>query len=1153
MRNFHRLCFIFAGWLLALAPFAAMALPTVGSTLTRTSDETLVLTFSESVGSTSGLALLAITPSSYTLDGTDASFQGVTPNDPSLDISGRSVTLTVPNMASLPHGSTVTVTVANTVADVPRSATYTVDAVPSSFSFSSISNALLATAYESAPITVSDINTTLTVATTAGSNASLKCAALTVGSTTWGAFGACSSVTVSNGDQLKLQLTSASDYSTTVSGGIFLAGVSAIYSVTTESAPILPTVGSTLTRTSATTLVLTFSGAPSSAANTVTNYTLSGTSGFSGNPSAASIDISGTSVSLTVPTMATLPHGATVVVTVDNTVVNAAANRVATYTIDATPTLSPIPSNINNAQFSTAYESLPFTVSDINTSLTVGTTSGSNASLKCAALPAGSTTWGAFGACSSITVSNGDQLKLQLTSASAYSTTVSGGIILAGVSASFSVTTANAPVGLLPTVASTLIKTSATTLILSFSKALGSAASTTTNYTLSGTSGFSGNPSAVSADISGTSVTLTVPTMATLSHGQTVVVTVANTLADATRNIATYTVDAVPLPFSFSSINNARTATVYETEPITINDINTTLTVATTSGSNSTLKCAALIAGSTTWGAFGVCSSVTVSNGDQLKLQLSSASSHSTTVSGEVVLAGVSASFSVTTYSAEASAPIPIPSNVSIAPLTSLTSSLRAPPSSLYISSNDVIVVPPLVSQTLTVLPTAAEKTAFSIQSGAFVSFALGGSRLSIEVTGQEAALLVLTKFNVDNYSNLQTLELAKGSIRVSQSSGTAPIISLQLGTGTTPVQVAVMHAGSPASTFSALINDDTSVKIAVTSGKVALRRASATSTVALTDSSSAVFQDEVADLSTAGAVSSIRIGSLDGNGTGVGDAMTFASTSSQSSDIDRKAKIPRLNASLARLGKTGTLLDMLFDTAGLRSNLANGGQTDQGIVPLLIDSVRYYFTPVGDVTVDKLRSNGVRLTKDGLFEITHSGVMARFRPSIFNTAGFATSLSSSIGATVKLNTAGALEVSKGGTTLLMMPELFAQTTSTGTTGVTYFDGDGVLGYAENGLVQRLLPTLYDINQFSSAFSSFADRVDLQDNLNGTYAASLIDVADDGKTEEVISSFTVVPAYQILSPVVVQNTHLNDPWWQGDDGLIYIKYSNGSAQGFSTY
>jgi hypothetical protein len=353
-------------------------------------------------------------------------------------------------------------------------------------------------------------------------------------------------------------------------------------------------------------------------------------------------------------------------------------------------------------------------------------------------------------------------------------------------------------------------------------------------------------------------------------------------------------------------------------------------------------------------------------------------------------------------------------------------------------------------------------------------------------------------------------------------------------------------------------VNDDATATIEVMSGNIGLRKASAASKVALTDSTTLVYQNEVAELNTAGAVSSIRIGSLDSDGTAAGDPMTFSASSIVNPDIQRQIKIPWLNAALPRFGRTNTLVEMLFDTIGLRSNLASGVQTNQGVVPLRIENLSYFFTPVGDATVDMSRKNGVELTQDGMFEITRAGVMVRFRPSVFDTQGFATSFSLFQGGVVKLNSAGALEVSQGGNTLLMMPEMFTTRSadSSGSSGV-FYDDDGFINYANGGLVQRMLPTLYDITQFSITFVSVADKIELQDNLNGTYTVSLHnaaeEAAEDGITEELIGTFTIVPNYTILSPLIVQNTHLNDSWWSDDDGLIYIKYSNGSAQGFRIY
>lgn len=704
----------------------------------------------------------------------------------------------------------------------------------------------------------------------------------------------------------------------------------------------------------------------------------------------------------------------------------------------------------------------------------------------------------------------------------------------------------------LPTVGATLTSASSTALVLTFDSAATAAANTASNYTLSGTGGLTGNPTLAVLNASGTSVTLTVPTMATLTHGATVIVTVSNTVADAAGNlVATYTVDAIPSTFSFTGIANALTATAYESEAITISDINTTLTLGTTSGSNSTLTCAKFTHGGTAWGSFGTCTSVTVGSGDLVKVKLTSASTYSTAVAGGITIGGISATFTVTTFSAATAAPVPIPSNVTITELSSLGSALDSPPSGLYISSNGAMVIPASVSGTLTLLPTAAEGTAFWILNGGTASFALGGASLTITPGDSGNVLAILKYLTVDDYTDLQVLEIVKGRAVVSGALGVAPIASIRLGTGTSTTQLVVLPIGSTAPITDIKINSDGTGMLAVTAGSLSLRAASSSSTVTSTDTSTTLYSNEVASLASTAALTSIRVGSLDDDGTGVGDPMTFTSNALITNDIDRQAKIPRLGNSLARINNTDTLLEALFDTIGLRSNLARGGQTTKGVVPLLIDGIAYYFTPIGDVTVDTTRTNGVELNSSGVFEITRSGVMAKFRPSLFDTQGFAINMLTSTGASIDLNTAGALEISQNGETLMMMPEMFTQSIAGTANGVSY-DENGFLTYAKNGEVQRLLPHFYDMQQLASTFASLADSIALQDNMDGTVSATLtVTETIDGQETEQTSTYVLVPAYRVLSPLTIPIAHRGDSWWVGDDGLIYINYSNGSAQGFS--
>lgn len=706
----------------------------------------------------------------------------------------------------------------------------------------------------------------------------------------------------------------------------------------------------------------------------------------------------------------------------------------------------------------------------------------------------------------------------------------------------------------LPNVLPELTRTSSTTLILSLSSVATVDANTATNYTLSGTGGLTGNPSAAVLDPSGTSVTLTVPTMASLIHGATVVITVAPTVADGTGNlVATYTVDAVPAAFSFTAVANALTATAHESAAVQIGGINTTVAVATVSGSNSTLKCAKLTSGETAWGAFGACTSITLNNGDQIKLQLTSAATYSTAVSGGIVIGGVSATFSVTTLSAEAAAPIPIPANAAVTALASLSAAISSPPGSLYLSSNGVVVVPASTTGTISLLSAAPVKTAFWIQAGATANFTIQGVSLSVVAASDENVLAVLRNFKLDNYTNgLQTLEIIKGRATLTAGQGLLPVASLGLGTETAQKQVGILSTANSQPSIEVKINDDSSATLGVKSGSIALRTASADSTIAVTDGATPLYANEVANLSTAGAVTGIRIGSLDDNGTGVGDPLEFSSGSIISVDIDRRVKIPRLGAPLARINGTDTLLEALFDAIGLRSNLARGGQTSQGIIPLLIGNLKYYFMPFGDVIVDTARTDGVVLTSDGVFEVTRKGVMARFRPTILDTAGFATSMGIALGANVGLGSSGMIEIAQDGDTLLMVPEMFTQAVAGAANGIAY-DENGYLTYTKNGERQRMLPAFYDSQQLETTFADLAETIGVQDNLDGTVTATLsINIAETGAPEEIVTTtYVLAPEYRVISPFAIPVAHNSDPWWIGDDGLFYFKYGNRSAQGFS--
>jgi hypothetical protein len=135
----------------------------------------------------------------------------------------------------------------------------------------------------------------------------------------------------------------------------------------------------------------------------------------------------------------------------------------------------------------------------------------------------------------------------------------------------------------------------------------------------------------------------------TVSNGQTVKVKVnassaSNTTTSATLNIGgvakTFTVttkDTIPNNFGFTSVTGANPSTATESNSITIGGINAPTTISISGGEFS-------INGSTTWQTSG-----TVSNGQTIKVKVTSAGSYSTQATASLTIGGVSSNFVVTT------------------------------------------------------------------------------------------------------------------------------------------------------------------------------------------------------------------------------------------------------------------------------------------------------------------------------------------------------------------------------------------------------------------------------------------------------------------------------------------------------------------------
>lgn len=695
-----------------------------------------------------------------------------------------------------------------------------------------------------------------------------------------------------------------------------------------------------------------------------------------------------------------------------------------------------------------------------------------------------------------------------------------------------------------PVMSGSLIIVDNTHVKISFNQKMSMTSATTVgNYTLSGNSGFSGTPPGAALNNSGYEVLFTVPQLNALKTGDILSITAASTLQNLegvfmASNVAKFTVNVTPAPFFFPAVTRSPVKSITQSNPVTITGINAPSAISITPNSDTSLLCSIAPVTTGIFGAFSPCnptSPLIVNNGDQIKLQLTSSALGSTTVSGGIIVGGVQSIFSVTT-----SGPATILGSVSFNPLSTLVGTLLNPDPALYISSNGLIVLPADAAQPVNFMATAVPNTAILLADGPAKTISLGGNTITAKSAVGTDAILVTKSYSVDGVPNTALLEFAAGRATISYTGPAAPLLSMQVGTGATAKQILISAStvGISRSTQVNLElqrNSDGTVIVSLSGGTINLRLASAASTVASSDLPTPVFRNEVVSINTLGKITSIKIGSIDGQAGIVGDAISM---SAFPSNVKSRVKIPNLNPPLDRIDSSQPLLQSLFDFVGSRTTLSQTSQKTYGEIPLLINQIPLYLIPYGDVTVNTSRPDGITLASDGHFEVSRNGVVVKLTTAVSNLKTFSDVLALH-NSTVSLAEDGAYEVSVGGNTLLAKPDLVTSLTDS-TNNEISFDSTGRYTFISSKNVQTLNPHFYDIAQLGNIITALDPKSTLVDNLDGTVTANV------GGTK-----YKLTPQYQILSPIGgIPPIHRNDVWWIEADGLVYFKYATGAAQGF---
>lgn len=333
-------------------------------------------------------------------------------------VAGDQVTFRMFASSNFSTAKTGTLTIGGT-SDSRTITTGSADTSPDPFNVGAdVTNAALSTNYTSS-VTVSGINTSVSVSVT-GASYSINGGAYTT-----------SAGTVSNGDSVSLRITSSASFSTQVIGVLTIGDQIDSRRVTTldgDSTPNAFNVGADVTGASLSTnydsSLITISGINVSASVSATNGSYSKNGGAYTSSSGSVVN--GDTLVFRIQSSSSPATGVTGTLNVGGVT---DSRTITTLAADTTPDTFDVGADVSGAALSTSYYSSTFTVSGINTSVSVSVTNATYSKN------------GAGYTSASGSVVSGDTLRLRIISSASYSTAKTGTLTVGTISDSRTITT----------------------------------------------------------------------------------------------------------------------------------------------------------------------------------------------------------------------------------------------------------------------------------------------------------------------------------------------------------------------------------------------------------------------------------------------------------------------------------------------------------------------------------------------------------------------------------------------------------------------------------------------------------------------------------------------------------------------------------------
>ncbi|MHB9119156.1 MAG: beta strand repeat-containing protein, partial [Burkholderiales bacterium] len=294
------------------------------------------------------------------------------------------------------------------------------------------------------------------------------------------------------------------------------------------------------------------------------------------------------------------------------------------------------------------------------------------------------------------------------------------------------------------------------------------------------------------------------------------------------------------------------------------------------------------------------------------------------------------------------------------------------------------------------------------------------------------------------------------------------------------------------------------------------------------------MWAGETADFDSNGQVSAAYLGSHQGDTPAVGDNMLKGSGSFKVDSL-----IPRLGGKVLRLGGAD-LNASLFSVMGkaFGTTIPAPQQNADGTLVFTIGGKTYSTLPSGRVWIDTSQPDGVAVGPEGVMLLASGGYVMMLVPSVTEPTQFAGKLAAALPvSTTYLRWNGTyLVTTADGSTYVARPAWTIAPTQASIPAFSSASQDIVYNDGLNS--QTLVPDFGDYNSLENTFrTEFNDpSLTVLPKMDGTAV-----LTTKGKT------YLLVPNWQLIQPADLASR----PAWWVDNGVIYIKNANNTAQGFT--